>query len=73
MQIEYSKLKGNFPKIVENIKTLEKQNWKTKFYLHFYKIDGSKLLLKTSSKIHYVTAPNAWRLITLKSIIQISD
>ena len=26
MQIEYSKFKGNFPKIVENIKSLEKRN-----------------------------------------------
>ena len=26
MKIEYSKSKGNFPKIVENIKSLEKRN-----------------------------------------------
>ena len=58
MQIEYSNIKDNFLKIVENIKNLEKQNRPAtdEKYPHFPKIDELKLLLKISSNIHYETA-----------------
>ena len=61
MQIECSKFKGNFPKIVENIKSSEKRNRpaKNEILSTFSQNRWLELLLKISSNIHYVTAPDA--------------